>query len=228
MQQNTGLRDQRSAVEWIRDNVAAFGGDKNRIIIFGQSAGGSSFDYWAYSHRRDPIVAGHISHSGTAFSYVPNSVSYAQTLFYNVSSTLGCGDNTTNPATVIACVRSRNVTDVLAAAKKAPVLPSQALSQATFHPTVENETVFSLDDYTTKSQAGAFAKIPYLAGHGDYEAGFYRVSACAANRTLTPAQWQLFNQRAFACPTKYATDARVLAGVPTWRYRYMADWPNLR
>lgn len=33
----------------------------------------------------------------------------------------------------------------------------------------------------------------------------------------------------FTCPTKYAVDARaVAADVPAWRYRYMADWPNLR
>jgi hypothetical protein len=185
-------------------------------------------DYWAYAYEKDPIVAGHISHSGTAFSFIPNNMSYAQSLFYNVSGTLGCGDSTADDATVIACVRSKNVTAVLAAARIVPTLPSPALAQAAFHPTVDNATVFSLDDYTTLSQAGSFAKIPYLAGNGDYEAGFYRVGAFAANRTLDPGQWELFNQRAFTCPTKYATDARVQAGVPTWRYRYMGDWDNLR
>ena len=228
MRQNAALLDQRSAVEWVRDNIAGFGGDTDRIIIFGQSAGGSSVDYWAYAYQSDPIVAGQISHSGTAFSFVPNTVSYAQSLFYNVSGTLGCGDNTTDSATVIACVRSKNVTQVLAAARIVPALPSQALAQAAFHPTVDNVTVFSLEAYTAMSQAGTFAKIPYLAGNADYEAGFYRVSAFAANRTLTPEQWNLYNQRAFTCPTKYATDARVKAGVPTWRYRYMGDWDNLR
>ncbi|KAK0267187.1 hypothetical protein LTR35_016461 [Friedmanniomyces endolithicus] len=226
LEQNAGLRDQRSAVEWVRDNIAGFGGDCERIIILGQSAGASSVDYYAYAHQDDPIVAGLISHSGTAFSFIPNDVSYSQSLFYNVSATLGCGDSTADSAVVVECVRRKNTTDVLAAARFAPALPTTALAQATFHPTVDNVTVFS--DYVPLAKSGAFAKIPYLAGNCNYEAGFYRVGAYAANITLTPAQWQLFNQRAFTCPTKYATDARAQHGVPTWRYRYMADWKNLR
>lgn len=62
--QNVALLDQRLAVEWIHDNAQAFGGNPDRIVIFGHSAGGASVDLYNYAWVSEPIIAGSISMSG--------------------------------------------------------------------------------------------------------------------------------------------------------------------
>lgn len=56
--QNFGLLDLDAAVNWVHDNIAAFGGDPNRITIFGQSAGSVATDAYAFAHPHDSIVKG--------------------------------------------------------------------------------------------------------------------------------------------------------------------------
>lgn len=63
---NFGLYDQIAAVEWIRNNISAFGGDKNNITLCGQSAGAMSVDILMSSKECQSWFKGAIMMSGAA------------------------------------------------------------------------------------------------------------------------------------------------------------------
>jgi carboxylesterase type B len=56
--QNFGILDLDAVVQWVHDNIAAFGGDPARITLFGQSAGSGAIDIYTYWHPQDTIIKG--------------------------------------------------------------------------------------------------------------------------------------------------------------------------
>ena len=61
---NYGLYDQMTAIKWVRDNIAAFGGDPENITIMGQSAGGASVQLQCQSPLTDGLFTKAIMSSG--------------------------------------------------------------------------------------------------------------------------------------------------------------------
>ncbi len=68
---NYGLRDMIAALEWVRANVAHFGGDPSRVTIFGESAGGAAVMMLAASPAAQGLYQRAISESGDVRSWRP-------------------------------------------------------------------------------------------------------------------------------------------------------------
>lgn len=82
---NWGLQDQVAALRWVRDNIAAFGGDPARVTLFGQSAGGSSVASIAQDPRNAGLLHRAIVQSGSlhgapGFPEAETAAAYAEAL----------------------------------------------------------------------------------------------------------------------------------------------------
>lgn len=62
---NLGLRDQLVALKWIQRNIAAFGGDKTKVTVFGESAGAASIELHMLSPRFSALVRAAVSYKIT-------------------------------------------------------------------------------------------------------------------------------------------------------------------
>ena len=104
---NYGIQDQQAALAWVKANIAAFGGDRKNVTIFGESAGGHS----VHTHLASPLSAG-LFHKAIAqsasYSLDNPSLSTAEGTGAAFATAAGCTDQRA------ACLRGLTVAQVLA------------------------------------------------------------------------------------------------------------------
>ncbi|KAF9012652.1 carboxylesterase, partial [Cyathus striatus] len=200
--QNFGLLDLDAAVAWVHANIANFGGDPNRISIFGQSAG------------RIIEQSGTISGGATLVNTMFNASSWN-----TIAASVGCGTN--ENAAQLACMKK----------VPAQTLENAVLNSGiTFGLVPDDITVFT--DMQTRINNGNFLKVPLLGGTTQHEDDVFIVAQQLVAKGFTvPVITEIVSdsitQSGLTCPAGNAAIVRNNFNVPTWRYQYQAIFPDI-
>jgi para-nitrobenzyl esterase len=232
---NYGLEDLIAALGWVRREAAAFGGDSNRVMIFGESAGGVN----VCALMASPAAAGLFQ---AAAIQSGGCVADTRLAALAVGQELADGAGCSTAADVVACLRARSPAELLAAL---PPQVSVAGTRPVYQPSVDG--LLLPDAPLAVVAAGQHARVPLVIGANADETGQevplafseaqYQAILVATfpNATLRAAVESLYSAAAFGsarrayialtsdlrfiCPSR--TMARAFAAVPPAPvYRY--------
>ncbi|KAF1991180.1 alpha/beta-hydrolase [Aulographum hederae CBS 113979] len=202
---NLGLRDQRLGMQWVQDNIEAFGGDPTKVTIWGESAGAISvYDHLAINngdntYKGNPLFRGAIMNSGSIVPALNVSSPPAQGIYDTVAEAAGCtGDGS------LACLRSRDYTTFLNAVTSVPGIFSYRSLDLSYMPRPDPGNNFFSKSPEESLLSGAWAKVPLIIGDQEDEGTLFTV--VLTNVTTNQAVIEYLNSYYPDVDTSFITD----------------------
>ena len=145
-------------MKFVKEQIAAFGGDPTRIMIFGESAGGVSVQ----SHLLTPQSYGLFTHALSESGFpIAASQEYAMNdteIFINI---IGCSKSTT--AQTMSCLQSKSTGEITAAAQKVTPATGNPFTAPGWGPTVDGKE-FTEDPVLTVLAGKINTNVTIIAG----------------------------------------------------------------
>ncbi|KAJ6135915.1 alpha/beta-hydrolase [Penicillium capsulatum] len=214
---NAGLRDQRAALEWVRENIGAFGGDPNRVTAIGQSVGASdiSLQLTAFDGEQDAPFQQAVMMSGAlGLNFNTDSDLVAKNTA-TLAKQVGCTDQDNDQsAPTLHCLRHipfeilSNASVSMSRAARPP------FGEAFFYPTLDND--FIRDRPTELMRQGKYTRnIPVILSWVVNDGAWYASPTTSTDEEVLASfgRW-LFN-------LSPATNQRLLALYPVSDFEHM-------